>query len=382
MFDKSHFDYIIIGNGLAGFQLALKMASDAFFNDKEIALIDSSEKNVNDKTWSFWETEDSQWNNIIHKSWRKASVITSKKIIDLQLKPYVYKSIRSIDFYKEAKAKLKKNNNIHFIIDRVESVKEENGSVFVTTRQNTFTAVHLFDSRIPESFSVNPNHGISIIQHFKGWIINTDYKAFDDSKVIMMDYRLKDGNQTTFTYVLPFSKTEALVEFTYFTEQLVDEEIYDKFIKTYIKEYLKIDNYTIVETETGQIPMTSFPFEKHNTRRITKIGTGGGWVKGSTGYSFKHTEKKTAKIIENIKANKTLSNHLFKSKYKFYDKVFLKVLKDENHKGEWIFQQFYVENSVETLFKFLDEESSFFEDIKIMSSLFSLSFIKAFFRTL
>ena len=33
----------------------------------------------------------------------------------------------------------------------------------------------------------------------------------------MMDYRLKDGEQTTFTYVLPFSKKEALVEFTYFT---------------------------------------------------------------------------------------------------------------------------------------------------------------------
>jgi len=382
MSDSSHFDYIIIGNGLAGLQLALRMASDVFFNDKQIALIDFSEKNTNDKTWSFWETEPSQWNNIIHKSWDKASVITSKKTIDLKLKPYSYKSIRSIDFYKEAKHRLKQNPNIHFIIDSVKSVKEESDNIFIITEKNTFTASHVFDSRIPETFSEDSKHSISIIQHFKGWVIKTETDAFDENKVIMMDYRLKDGNQTTFTYVLPFSKTEALVEFTYFTENLVNEETYDKYIKNYIKEYLKIDSYTIVETETGQIPMTNFPFEKHNTKRITKIGTGGGWVKGSTGYSFKHTEKKVEKIIENIKVNKKPSNSLFKSKYKFYDKVFLKVLKDENYKGEWIFQQFYDKNSVETMFKFLDEESSFKEELKIMSSLFSWSFIKAFFKTL
>lgn len=382
MSNNSYFDYIIIGNGLAGLQLALKMVSNAFFDNKQIALIDSSEKNVNDKTWSFWETESSQWNNIIHKSWNKASVITSKKAIDLELKPYTYKSIRSIDFYKEAKNRLKQNPNIYFIIDSVKSVKEEYESIVVTAKQNTFTASHVFDSRIPETFSNDSKHSISITQHFKGWIIKTETDAFDDSKAIMMDYRLKDGNQTTFTYVLPFSKTEALVEFTYFTEQLVNDEVYNKYIKNYIKKYLKIDNYTIIETETGKIPMTIFPFDKYNTNRITKIGTAGGWVKGSTGYSFKHTEKKVAKIVENIKANKTPSNHLFKNKYKFYDKVFLKVLKDENHKGEWIFQQFYDKNSVETMFKFLDEESSFIEELKIMWSLFSWSFIKAFFKTL
>jgi lycopene beta-cyclase len=128
--------------------------------------------------------------------------------------------------------------------------------------------------------------------------------------------------------------------------------------------------------------MTNFPFEKFNTNKVTKIGTAGGWVKGSTGYSFKHTEKKVNQIITNIKANKATSYNLFKRKYKFYDKVFLKVLKEENHKGEWIFQQFYSQNSPQTMFRFLDEKSSLFEEVKIMWSLFSWSFIKAFFKTL
>lgn len=381
MTNNTHFDYIIIGNGLAGLQLVLKMSEDVFFENKTIVLIDPLEKNSNDKTWSFWEKEPSQWNKITTKSWQHASVVTSKKQINLNLAPYQYKSIRSIDFYNAAKEKLSGFKNIKFIIEEVKSIEEDDKSI-VKTKNNTFTTSHVFDSRIPESFTLNSVETISIIQHFKGWIIKTGTNTFDENSLTMMDYRLKDGDQTTFTYILPFSKTEALVEFTYFTDKCVEENTYDTYIKTYIKDYLKIDKYDILETEMGQIPMTNFRFENFNTKNITKIGTGGGWVKGSTGYSFKHTEKKVNKIIENLKSNSLPSKGLYKSRFKFYDKVFLKVLKDENHKGEWIFQQFYAKNSIQTMFRFLDEESSFLEELKIMWSLFSWSFIKAFFKTL
>lgn len=381
MLDNYHFDYIIIGNGLAGLQLALRMVSDTYFKDKQIALIDPSKKNTNDKTWSFWEIDPSKWNHITYKSWKQASIITSEKTIDLELKPYSYKTIRSIDFYNEAKSKLKLYNNIHFFLEEVLSV-QGNPEIIVKTNKQTYKASHVFDSRIPKEFLKDSKNYLKINQHFKGYIIKTNHDAFDETKIIMMDYRLKHGNQTTFTYMLPFSKSKALVEFTYFTENLISENTYDIYLKTYIKDYLNIKDYTIIETEKGNIPMTNYPFEKLNSQNITKIGTGGGWVKGSTGYSFKHTENKISKIIENIKANKMPSKDLSKKKHKFYDTVFLKVLKDENYKGEWIFKQFYSKNSIETMFRFLDEESTFWEELKIMYSLFSWTFIKAFFKTL
>jgi lycopene beta-cyclase len=381
MTNHTHFDCIIIGNGLAGLQLALKFASDSFFDDKKIALIDPSEKNTNDKTWSFWETQPSSWDAIVHNSWKHAQINTSKKTIALNLEPYTYKTIRAIDFYNYAKTQLHQHINIHFILEEVQLV-EETSQVVLKTNKHIYTALHVFDSRIPEQFYKSASKHTTIQQHFKGWIIKTNVPTFNTNAIVMMDYRLKDGEQTTFTYVLPFSETEALVEFTYFTENLVNEAVYDHFIKTYIKKFLKIDTYTITETEQGIIPMTDFPFEDFNTQHITKIGTGGGWVKGSTGYSFKHTEKKVALILANIKANRNPSHQLFKKRFKFYDKIFLKVLKDENYKGEWIFQQFYDKNSAQTMFRFLDEESTFIEELKIMWSLFSWSFIKAFFKTL
>ena len=380
---QEHFDFIIIGNGLAGLQLALKMAGDSFFDNKSIALIDASDKSENDKSWSYWEKEEGQWNHIVHNSWQSARILTSDLNLELNLKPYTYKTIRSIDFYKNAKSILSKKQNFYFVIEKVLSVDE--GSISkVCTEHQIFFATHIFDSRIPkELYNKKQNADlISIKQHFKGIFIKTPETCFNPLEFIMMDYRLKDGEQTTFTYVLPFSETEALIEFTYFTSETVDEDTYDIFIKKYIANYLKISDYEITDTEMGVIPMTTFNFEKFSTKNITKIGTAGGWVKASTGYSFKHTEKKVAQIIRNLKKNSLPSNGLSKKKYKFYDKIFLKVLKDENFKGEWVFGQFYAKNSVQTMFRFLDEESSFAEELRIMLSLFSWSFIKAFFKTL
>ncbi|MFH4967618.1 lycopene cyclase family protein [Gaetbulibacter sp. M240] len=382
MANLPHFDFAIIGNGLAGLQLALAFSKDPFFSEKTITLIDPSEKNTNDKTWSFWETGSSYWGKIAQQSWSKAIIYACEETISLDLQPYNYKSIRSIDFYKHCKAELGKHQNIRFVLDEVTEVIEDATSVSITGKKKIYRASQVFDSRLPEEFFQPKKNIPEIIQHFKGYIIKTETQLFDENIMTMMDYRVKDGDQTTFTYVLPYSKTEALVEFTYFTKDLVENDVYDEFLKRYIKEYLHPESYTIVETETGRIPMSAFPFDHFNSEKITKIGTAGGWVKASTGYSFKNTENKVNQIISNLKQGKRASESLFKSKYKFYDKVFLHVLKDNNEKGEWIFKQFYGKNKTSHMFRFLDEESSILEDIRIMISLISWPFIKAFFKTL
>lgn len=62
------YDYIIIGAGIAGFQLALEFSKDSFFSSKRIALIDKSHKTINNKTLSFWEKGEGKWDSIVVKS--------------------------------------------------------------------------------------------------------------------------------------------------------------------------------------------------------------------------------------------------------------------------------------------------------------------------
>ncbi|MFD2552618.1 lycopene cyclase family protein [Bizionia sediminis] len=381
MHNDNHFDYIIVGNGLAGLQLALAFIQDPILSKKTLALIDPVTKTKNDKTWSFWEIGYSEWDPVVEKSWQTASFKSPKKDLVLPLKPYQYKSIRAIDFYDFAKTKLAGYNNIRFIKDAVITL-EEDTKVRVIGKNNSYTASHVFDSRLPEKYFKNIHKYTLVQQHFKGWVIETDVPVFNNNMFTMMDYRFQYQGSTSFMYVLPFSETKALIEYTFFTPDTVPEAVYDTALEHYITEHLQIKNYQVVETEQGNIPMTDFPFWKENTAKITKIGTAGGWVKASTGYSFKHVEKNVAKMIANIKTGNLPHSNLFKRKYKIYDKIFLHVLYTNNKKGVWIFEQFYAKNTIPTMFRFLDEQSTFSEDLKIMKSLYSLDFIRGFFKVL
>ena len=379
---SNQFDYIIIGSGLAGLQLALSLSRDEYFQNKKIALLDKSSKTENDKTWCFWEQGEGKWESIIHKSWSAGEVITSNKQIYFKLEPYRYKMIRSIDFYNYVLAELNKFSTVEFIHEEVITAEEIENTVTVSTSNNTYQAAQVFDSRIPEEYFSNQKDYINIFQHFKGWMIETEEPVFTPDKFTMMDYRLKWKNSTSFTYVLPISPTKAFVEYTFFTPFTTDENVYDEQLKTYIEKYLQLNQYKITETEKGIIPMTNFPFHRYHSNRITKIGTAGGWVKASTGYSFKHTEKKIEKLLKNIKQKKAFHHDLYDAKFQYFDKIFLKVLEEENEKGEWIFENFYAKNSIQQVFQYLDEETTMAEDLKIMGSLFSSAFIRAFLKSL
>ena len=108
-------------------------------------------------------------------------------------------------------------------------------------------------------------------------------------------------------YVLPFSRREALVEYTLFSEKILDKEEYELAIKDYLSN-MGIKSYQIIEVEQGNIPMTCHDFTKENTNRVLKIGTAGGWAKASTGYTFYSSVKKVKKLVAHLKDNKPLSS--------------------------------------------------------------------------
>ena len=378
----STYDYIIIGAGASGSHLALAMLNDAYFDELKILIIERSEKKENDKTWSFWEEGTGKWDDIIYKQWRYANVYGHQKEIKIDLESLRYKMLRSIDFYSHARYQLNKAKPFTYVTDEVVQVNENHKQVEVTTSKHQYKAKHVFDSRLPDINKVKQSNATTILQHFRGFFLKTDRAVFNPDRFTMMDYRLKDGNSTSFTYVLPIDEHRALVEFTYFTPETVNQKTYDDYINRYLKEYLGHPDYEIEEIEEGIIPMSTYDFSQHHSERLTKIGTAGGWVKASSGYSFKFCERKSEKIVENIKHNRTITKGLKQSKYKRYDRIFIDVLYNQNHYGETIFYKLYSRNKTRLLLDFLDEKTSFTQDLKIINSLRSFYFIKAFFKTL
>lgn len=373
-----NFYYIIVGGGLSGLQLALALNRDVFFRGKQIAIIEPSPKSKNDKTWCFWEKGSGNWDDVISKSWSKGKFSSSEIEKNLDLGEYQYKMLRSADFYRAAIHELEANADIHFIKDEISNI--DLVTMKAKGKYRSYSAVHFFDSRMPANFSKSKK--ALIHQHFKGWFVETEKPIFNPSTFTMMDFRLKWQNSSSFTYVLPLSETKALIEFTFFTPFLTDDEVYDEMLKKYITDVLKIEDYQVLETEKGNIPMTDFQFQKNNSEKITKIGTAGGWVKASTGYSFKSTEKKVEKIVENLKKSKMPGSGLINKKFSRYDAIFLDVLDQKNELGEQIFQKLYTKNAAHKIFGFLDEETNLKEDLEIMQSMYKFQFVKSFFRKL
>src|SRR5699024_5761241 len=142
------FDYSIIGAGLAGLQLALAFLEDDFFDDKQILLIDKSLQQKNDKTWCFWEKGQGKWEEIVSANWEKAHFFSSRKTLTFSLAPYRYKRVHSQDFYEFALRQLRPAPHFHFVRDEILSVRGKQ----VIGQKNTYTAVHHFDSRIPQDY--------------------------------------------------------------------------------------------------------------------------------------------------------------------------------------------------------------------------------------
>jgi len=49
------YDYIIAGGGCAGLSLVMRMLKEPQLSTKKILIIDKDSKQLNDRTWCYWE---------------------------------------------------------------------------------------------------------------------------------------------------------------------------------------------------------------------------------------------------------------------------------------------------------------------------------------
>jgi lycopene beta-cyclase len=215
-------------------------------------------------------------------------------------------------------------------------------------------------------------------QHFVGWFIKSKEEVFEKETATFMDFSVEQKGNTRFMYVLPTSSTEALLEYTLFSKELLALSEYENEIQNYIQK-LGITEYEIVEKEQGNIPMTCLPFWKNNSKNILNIGSAGGWTKASTGYTFKNTTKKAKQLVSFLDNNSDFRKFQKRDKFWFYDLLLLDILDQKNHLGSTIFSSMFQKGNATVIFKFLDEETSFLEDLQVIWKCPKGLFVKALF---
>lgn len=372
------YDYIFAGLGLAAMMTLLKMEEKGLLVGKRVLVLEPDDKIKNDRTWCFWDDEMGKWDHLISHKWEKAYFIRESIKKDV-LKGFKYKMIEAERFYDYHKKKLFAYK-VDWVKEKVIAYEEKKNGVIVKTDFSTYSSEFLFNS-VFDFQNLQRQKKYSVLQqHFLGWFVEVDSALFDSNRAVFMDFSVSQHGNTRFMYVLPISEQKALIEYTLFSSELLSLEEYELEIRNYLKR-LGVQYFEIYAKEQGSIPMTVYPFWENNTQRILNIGTAGGWTKASTGFTFKNVDKQTTRLVDFLRNGNCDFSYFKKSnRFTFYDDLFVDVLYRNNFLGESIFSSMFTKCDPNLILKFLDEETTFFEDVKVIWSCPKLPFIASLFR--
>ena len=370
---RTDYDIIFAGWGASACILLNEMAKTKKLEGKRILILDPDEKQENDKTFCFWAEPSDEifqdYKSIVSNSWNKIQINNNTA---QTISPLKYYHLNSIDLYNLAR-KIINNYNIEYLKESVLGIYKED-KLFIESDNKIYTSSWVFDGRPPD-FSKLDKKDYYISQSFFGYKISLENSTFDSDVYHMMDFRVSQHTATQFIYILPYSKTKALVELTRFGKQILNQNEAEKELEKFIqKNYGK---HEILETEKGIIPMSSILPKNEIAKNCINIGTRAGNVKPSTGYAFKNMFKQAKAICssKDFSVNKVAVN----KRFLFYDQLLLIILTVWPSKGRPIFERLFKIKSSHFVLNFLDEKTSIIEDLGMFTKLQVGVFVKALF---
>jgi|YelNatPaOPRAMG01_1025707.scaffolds.fasta_scaffold08645_8 lycopene beta-cyclase len=372
------YDFAILGGGASGLSLALALTQSSL-GTGNILLVEKDSKDRNDRTWSYWTSQDSFLDNICYKVWHTLRITSDQVDFKIPFQPYRYQMIRGIDFYHYMHQELRRFPNFKYLNGMVNGWQDGEESAQVWVDGEVIHASWVFDSRLnPADIQPDSSKYHYLKQHFTGWEIETEAPVFDPDVATLFDLRTNQSSGLTFFYILPFSDTHALVEYTLFSTELLPSEEYDHALQDYIANRLGVNQYQIKAVESGVIPMTDHPFPRQLGKRVLSIGTRGGRVKPTTGYAFSRIQRDTQAIVSSLERMK----HPFaipadSKRHRFYDSLMLEIFAYPDNPLKQIMTSMFIHNPVQRVFRFLDEQTCIWEDLTLLASLPSMPFLKA-----
>lgn len=372
-----HYHYIIAGAGCAGLSFLTRLLQTGKFNDKKILLIDKAPKTANDRTWCFWEKKPGFFEDIVYHSWDQLWFHGTEQSALHDIHPYKYKMIRGEDFYKHCFSIISHYPNVTVQYSHIDSIKNTEQGALLQTGNESIHADYIFNSIIFEKPLLSDKQ-FYLLQHFKGWVVETAQPVFHPQQATLMDFRMSQQQGTTFVYVMPFSPTTALVEYTLVSKELLKQEEYDAGLTAYLEKFLHVQQFNVLEEEFGSIPMTNYPF-KRVEGKIIHIGTAGRQTRPSSGYTFQFIQKQSARLVNSLlqKGIPLTANGFNVQRAHWYDSILLRILSKSTLPGSAVFSTLFYRNKVTDILQFLDNETGLLKEMKIISVLPKRVFVKA-----
>jgi len=372
----NHFDLVILGGGCAGLSLASRL-SEFGKDSPKVLIIEQRKSYSNDRTWCFWNIANPKYQSLANHAWSTFEVVNNKHSSEFDCSQHQYLMLESHRFYEDALTKIGSNSNIQLMLgEELLSipVKTEHGW-HIKTANFELTAKLVVDTRPPKNIS----HTDSVLwQSFVGYEIETKVDYFSPEKLILMDFDHTFKQGLAFIYILPTTKNKALIEYTVFSENLMTQQQLIESLKKYIAQNIDGSLYKIVRVEHGVLPMGNKLEARNKDPSYLFAGLFAGAARPSSGYAFQRIQSWADQCARSIATKNRLyafpTERVLQS---FMDGLFLNVIKKNPSMAASLFADLFSNCDLTSVVKFMSDQASTHDYLRIIRSLPPRPFIKA-----
>ncbi|WP_375460430.1 lycopene cyclase family protein [uncultured Enterovirga sp.] len=381
MADRSDYDVVILGAGLAGLSLAVRLAD---LPQIRTLVLEPRTHSPRDRTWCSWRLLDHPFAPAVSASWQSWEVMrrdaAGRPVAASQTSAECpYDMIPSDRLWDVALSRLDRAPQVELRMGcRALGMAERTDGVTVTTEAGPIEAGLVFDSRPPP-----PGPPGDFVQRFLGQEVVTEAPVFDPSRATLMDFDVpQHPGVVHFLYVLPTSPTEALVEDTWLAPAHVPLPDHRAAIREYLGARFGVTAFTPRFEEEGAIPMSPGLRAPEAAGRVIPIGTAGGAVKPSSGYAFLAIQRMADELAAGIAAGRRPTPFRVRSRTaSWMDEVFLSALLRAPEIAPHLFVSLFARCRPEPLIRFLNDVGSPTDIARVIAAMPKWPMIDAAFRT-
>ncbi|HWH27758.1 MAG TPA: lycopene cyclase family protein [Mycobacteriales bacterium] len=353
-------EVVVVGAGAAGLGLAVRLAAQG---TPGVVLVQSP-RPAPERTWCSWQRGPVLWSGAVAHRWPTATVVGPDAVERrLRLSPYRYEMVRSGDFARWAAGRL---DGVEQLAATVERVDDGEDHAVLRGDGVEIAARWVLDTRpVPPS----GRGRTALLQHFRGWTVRTASAAFDPSVAGLMDFRVpQPAGGVAFGYLLPTSEREALVEYTEFTREALDDAGYDAALRRYTADVLHLPPFEVLAVEQGAIPMTDAPFPRRVGQRVFRLGAAGGATRPSTGYTFTAAQRQAAAVADALAAGRDPEPPAaYPRRHLAMDALLLRAVDTGRLDGAAFLADLFGRHTVGRVLRFLDGDSTLREELAVMA---------------
>ena len=372
---------VILGAGLSGLSLADALLDRGWSGP--IVLIDRREAWGDDRTWCTWLTGPLRHAGLSAHRWSAWRMVRDGEELVTRSARHPYIHIAAATLYERVLARLDAHPGVEVRTgERVLGVETAGERPVVRTSRETIEAELVVDALGAASPLAPARPRTEIWQRFLGCEVETDGNVFDPTTATLMDFRAAGPAGVDFLYVLPFTRSRALVEHTSIGRGGPGAGARQAALGDELERLTGGRAWTRLREERGAIPMTAASFPLTHGPRTLVVGGAAGAIRPSSGYAFTRIQRHVEAIADAIATGAQAPRGVTPARLALLDRAFLAALAGAQDGGESLFWALGRGVGGDAFARFMTDASSPLDEARIVAALPPLPMVAAGVRSL